>query len=257
MDEKISILIVDDDRRMAKTLSDIFNIKGFKAEQASSGEEALKLIQENHYDCVLSDIIMDGMNGIELFREIQKIKPETPVLLMTGYANDEIAQQGLNEGVIDIIIKPFDIKALLGFFSSLIDERAIVVIDDDPNFCKTLQDILSLRGHEVVSITEPKDIDIPDLKNFKLVFLDMVLNGQSGYDILIQIKDHYPKLPIIIVTAHRAEVGDIINASLEVGAYTCLYKPLQIDEMFNTVNQIRFEELRHNLKSNLLGGGLE
>ena len=110
-------------------------------------------------------------------------------------------------------------------------------------------------GHETTD--EPKDIDIPNLKNSKLVFLDMVLNGQSGYDILLQIKDHYPKLPIVIVTAHRAEVGDIINASLEVGAYACLYKPLQIDEMFNAVNQIRFEELRHNLKSNLIGDGLE
>ena len=65
MSENLNILIVDDDRRMAKTLVDILKVKGFETESAHSGSEAMDKVKEGHFDCVMTDIKMPEMNGVD------------------------------------------------------------------------------------------------------------------------------------------------------------------------------------------------
>ena len=119
MSDKLRVLIVDDDPRMAKTLKDILTVKGYEADVAHSGPEALEKTAETHFDCLLSDIKMPGINGVELFRAIRKTRPDLPVVLMSAYAHDELVKDGLEEGVIAVLAKPLDINALLSFFSTL------------------------------------------------------------------------------------------------------------------------------------------
>jgi len=115
----IKILIVDDDQRMARTLKDILTVKGYEADVAHSGPEALVKMAETHFDCLLSDIKMPEMNGVALFRAIRKSRPDLPVVLMTAYAHDELVKDGLEEGILAVLAKPLDINALLSFFSAL------------------------------------------------------------------------------------------------------------------------------------------
>jgi DNA-binding NtrC family response regulator len=85
MNAETHILIVDDDRRMARTLVDILKIKGYCAEEAHSVNEALKKARNRTFDCILTDIKMPGMNGVELFRAIKSSQPQIPVVMMTAY----------------------------------------------------------------------------------------------------------------------------------------------------------------------------
>ncbi len=80
------ILIVDDDCMMAKTMADILNVKGFRADTAHSAAETLALASEHEFDCVLTDVKMPEMNGVDLFRALKKRKPDVPIVLMTAYA---------------------------------------------------------------------------------------------------------------------------------------------------------------------------
>ena len=155
MSEKLNILVVDDDRRMAHTLSDILIMSGHNAEVATSGEKALELIEDELFDCVVSDIKMPGMNGVELHHEISHRKPGLPVILMTAYASDNLVRQGLLQGVIATMEKPLDISHLLNFFASLTSFRTIAIVDDDPVFCQTLGAILEKRSFRVSIITDP------------------------------------------------------------------------------------------------------
>jgi DNA-binding NtrC family response regulator len=113
MSQMLSILIVDDDQNMTKTLVDIINIKGYQAIAASSGIEALEVMRQSEITVVLSDVKMPDMNGVELFLEIKDSYPNIPVILMTAYAQDELIQQGMAEGVQTILTKPLDIEFLL------------------------------------------------------------------------------------------------------------------------------------------------
>ena len=100
MSEKLRILIVDDDRKMAKTLVDILKVKGYEAEAAHSGPDALDRLNKGRFDCLLTDIKMPQMNGVELYRAIKAMQPDLPVVLMTAYSTDNLVQEGLEEGAI-------------------------------------------------------------------------------------------------------------------------------------------------------------
>jgi len=248
MDQKLHILIVDDDQRMTRTLADIFSIAGCQPVEANSGPHALELARTQAFDCVLTDVRMPGMDGVELHRQLHQILPGLPVILMTAYASDEIIRKGMGEGVVGVFDKPLDISSLLSFFTSLARQRSIVIVDDDTDFCKTLGDILQQRSFNVLQITDPHaDVDLMTAEA-QVVLLDMKLNGINGLDLLKQIRQRYPELPVLMVTGYRQEMTAAIQAALEINAFTCLYKPLEIPALLQTLANLQLKRLRKVIK---------
>ena len=243
----IKILIVDDDQRMAKTLKDIFKLKGYEAEAVHSGPEALDKMEKGYFDCLLTDIKMPGINGVELYRSIKERDADLPVVLMTAYSHDKLVNEGLKEGAIAVLSKPLDINNLLSFFSALRKDPSVVIVDDDPRFCKTLGDILQSRGFTVTQVTDPS-VTFDIIKaDFQVVLLDMKLNGMNGLDLLKEIRERHPHLPVILVTGYRDEMAQAIEAALKIGAYTCLYKPFRIEELLQLLTEIHQKKLAHVL----------
>jgi len=243
MKGQLRILVVDDDRSMAKTLVDIFRVKGHEAEAAHSGPEALGRVKRERFDCVLSDIKMPDVDGVALYRAIKAVRSDMPVVLMTAYSTDRLVKEGLEEGAIACLTKPLDINLLLCFFSSLRKERSIVIVDDDPGFARTLGDILRVRGFAVTELTDPHDVVEQIEVDGEVVLLDMRLNAINGLDVLKEIRERCPHLPVILVTGYRAEMSSAIEAALEVGAYACFYKPLQIEGLLQVLTEIYHQEL--------------
>ncbi len=116
MSASLSILVVDDNPSMLKTLADILDARGFGVYSASSGAEALKILQNHHVDILLTDVRMPDMNGVALYREIRTTHPNLTTFLMTAYAADDIIQQGMKEGIKTVLSKPLDIDFLLTLF---------------------------------------------------------------------------------------------------------------------------------------------
>lgn len=249
MDDRLNILVVDDDHSMAKTLTDILRVKGYAAEAAHSGTEALEKVAEVSFDCVLSDIKMPGINGVELYRAIKARRPHLPVVFMTAYSSDNLVREGLEDGAIAVLTKPLDIGLLLSFCSFLRKERSVVIVDDDPGFARTLGDILRLRGFAVTQITDPHGVMEGLGESEGIVLLDMKLNGFSGLEILQRIRERHPQLPVILVTGYRVEMASAIETALEVGAYACLYKPLEMDKLLELLTQVQRQKLASMLRT--------
>jgi len=248
MSKKLRILIVDDDRRMTRTLSDILSLSGHEVVEAESGLDALEKIRAMVFDCVLSDIKMPEMNGVELHRRLRELQPGLPVVLMTAYAADELIRRGLEEGVAGVFDKPLDINYLLGFFTSLAKNRTIVIVDDDESFCKTLDDILQHRGFKVSLVTDPH-VDVNSITSeAQVILLDLKFNGISGLDVLKDIRKNNPSLPVLMVTGHRQEMAPAIEAALQINAHACLYKPLEIPKLLDMLASLQLERLRGLIK---------
>lgn len=114
MSDEWRILVVDDDRLMARTLVDILRIKGYQAEARSSATEAVDMAKKGHsVGCIVADIRMPAMNGVELVRAIRTIRPDLPMLLMTAVSDDGLAVEGLQAGAKAVLPKPLDINVLL------------------------------------------------------------------------------------------------------------------------------------------------
>ena len=251
MEDTLRILVVDDDRMMARTIVDILKVKGYEAQAVHSGPEALEKVaqgsfgsaQDRPFDCVLTDIKMPGVNGVELYRAIKTRQPDLPVVLMTAYSTDSLVEEGLEEGAIAALTKPLDINRLLCFFSSLRKERSIAIVDDDPQFCKTLGDVLRMRGFAVTQVSDPHGVVERLGADGQVVLLDMRLNNISGLGVLREIRERHPHLPVVLVTGYREEMASAIEAALKIGAYTCLHKPLEIEHLLQLLAEIRRQEL--------------
>lgn len=121
-----SILIVDDEKAIRKTLTEILTFEGFTVDEAADGAEAVKKIKEGNYDCVLCDIKMPKMDGIEVLEQIREHKPDTPFIVISGHGNIETAVEAVKKGAFDFIAKPPDLNRLLITIRNAMDKKSLV-----------------------------------------------------------------------------------------------------------------------------------
>jgi len=108
------ILVVDDEIDFLETIIKRLEKRELSAVGVESGEEAIKLVQEQLFDVVLLDVKMPGgMDGIETLREIKKIKPLVEVVLLTGHASVETSIEGMKLGAFDYLLKPIKLEDLM------------------------------------------------------------------------------------------------------------------------------------------------
>lgn len=245
----MKILVVDDDRRIVKTTCDILKIKGHEPIAAYSGEEGVEKVRSDPPDCVLMDIKMPGLNGVEALKQMREIVPALPIILVSAYATDDLMEEAKHAGAYAILSKPLNFPIILSFLSLLDRAESILVVDDDPAFCKTLKDILTLRGFQVETENEAQGVMGHLENNYKLaiVLLDLKLGVVNGVDVLKEIQTKYPGKPVLMMTGYRQEMGRSIEQAQKIGVYTCLYKPFELDDLFRLIEEIRIGKLKNLL----------
>jgi len=133
---------------------------------------------------------------------------------------------------------------LLFFLSLLKKEKSILVVDDDPAFCKTLKDILQARGYRVETVSEPEKVLEEMGREYKqVVVLDLKLGNVDGVDVLKNIHARYPAKPVVLITGYKAEMAASIQKGLRMGIYACLYKPFAMDELIGIIEEIGRKKL--------------
>lgn len=120
-----SILIVDDEAFIRKTLKDLLNDEGFEVTTAANGYEALKALEKDQPDLALLDIWMPGIDGIETLKEIKKIAPELPVIMITGHGTVDTAVSATKFGAYDFIEKPLSIDKVIITINNALNFRRI------------------------------------------------------------------------------------------------------------------------------------
>ena len=110
---KKRILLVDDEKDFVEALAERLRNRNLHVTPAFSGQEALKVLKEYNFDVAIVDVRMPGMDGIDVLKEIKKLKPLTEVLMLTGHGTVETAIEGMKHGAYDYLIKPCEIDALL------------------------------------------------------------------------------------------------------------------------------------------------
>lgn len=113
MPVKEKILVVDDDRAVLDSISDILTVRDYSVATASSGEEALNKIKSAVYDLLVTDLMMQGMSGLDLLKEVKKISPETIVIVISGHGTVEVAIEATKLGAYDFVPKPFSDEEIL------------------------------------------------------------------------------------------------------------------------------------------------
>ena len=121
-----TILIIDDEKAIRKTLTEILSYEGYKIDEASDGEEGLKRFSEKAYDIVLCDIKMPKLDGIEFLEKAKEINGDVPVIMISGHGNIDTAVEAVKKGAFDYISKPPDLNRLLITLRNALDKQILV-----------------------------------------------------------------------------------------------------------------------------------
>jgi len=113
LDKKDSILIVDDDAVIMKFMKIVLEMEGYECETAISSQAALERVQNTPFDIMITDIVMPGMNGLELTGKAKGIKPNMAVIITTGFVDNFSYDKAIEAGASDFIKKPFTEKELI------------------------------------------------------------------------------------------------------------------------------------------------
>lgn len=120
------LLIIDDEKAIRKTLTEILSFEGYKIEEAADGEEGLKKFKEKNFDLVLCDIKMPKLDGIEFLQKAGEINPDVPIIMISGHGNIETAVDAVKKGAYDYISKPPDLNRLLITIRNAMDKSSLV-----------------------------------------------------------------------------------------------------------------------------------
>lgn len=121
-----TLLIIDDEKAIRKTLTEILSFEGYKIEEASDGEEGLKKFKEKVFDVVLCDIKMPKIDGLEFLQKATESNPDVPIIMISGHGNIETAVEAVKKGAYDFIQKPPDLNRLLITIRNAMERNKLV-----------------------------------------------------------------------------------------------------------------------------------
>jgi DNA-binding NtrC family response regulator len=107
------VLLVDDEEEFVSALSERLMLRGIEVESALNGEQALAIMMEKEFEVVILDVMMPGLGGLEVLKQIKTTHPNTQVILLTGHGATREGIEGMRLGAFDYLIKPVDIEEML------------------------------------------------------------------------------------------------------------------------------------------------
>jgi DNA-binding response OmpR family regulator len=120
-----SVLVVDDEQDFVETLVKRMERRGFKVAGVGSGQEALLLLGKQHFDVVILDVMMPGIDGIETLREIKLAWPRIQVILLSGHGGEEMGLRGMAYGAYSYLLKPVALKTIVETTYTAFEEAGV------------------------------------------------------------------------------------------------------------------------------------
>ena len=155
MNDKLRILIVDDDESTRTTLVRLFEVRGYEVELAGAGREALKMAQEQPFGLALLDLNLRDMDGIELLASLRKTHPDLAIIIVTAHTSSDVVIRALNEGASSCIMKPLNIDQTLATVRDVLEKRRLAI--ENRQLLEAVQQELAQRRETEATLQESED----------------------------------------------------------------------------------------------------
>ena len=139
----VRILVVDDEAPVRTMIAAALERQGFDIELASGGREALEALELNTFNLVLTDVVMQDVNGIALLERIHALQPSLPVVMVTAVHDISVAIDSMRRGAYDYLLKPFEPEQLLGTVARALNHRR--ALEETENYHQSLEEMVRAR----------------------------------------------------------------------------------------------------------------
>jgi two-component system cell cycle response regulator len=246
---ELAILIVDDDPNILATLGDVLKDNHWHVDLADNGTKAVSMVKEKHYDMVLLDVNMPGLDGVQTMMQIKNVRPETLVFLMTGGSLDRIRQ--LQDNLIPTVLqKPIDAARIVAMVTDLEKKGQVLVVDDDVNDRTLLADLLVESGYRVKAAKNGEEgVALAAANDFSVALIDMKLPDMSGTEVMEKIKKIQPGIFVIVISGYSLDA--IMDEVIKKGAYSCFVKPFNVEMLLKEIESVMHKSEEHGSDSAL------
>jgi len=122
-----NVLLIDDEQQFLKVLEERLETRGLKVNTATSGEDALTLVDDRNFDAIVLDLAMPGIDGIETLKLLKEKNPDLEIIMLTGHATVQKGIEAMKLGAEDFLEKPVDLSVLLERISEAKNKRILIL----------------------------------------------------------------------------------------------------------------------------------
>ena len=243
MGRSLDIFVVDDDRDVAEGLADVLEMSGHRVTLAHSGAEAVELFSKQNFDIAFMDVMMPGMNGVESFIEIRKVKPHAKVIMMTGYSVEQLLQQAVDNGAVGILHKPVAMESVTEALENVKDSKGMVLVaDDDPDFCDSIRETLESRNFTTcVAANGQEALDRVLAGGIDVLVLDIHMPVINGVEVYIELQKRGCKVPTVVVSGCSKDESSEVSALRDMSVTGILVKPFNPIDLLDTLDNLAKE----------------
>jgi DNA-binding NtrC family response regulator len=245
----ITVLVVDDEKMIRELLGETLSALGYKTITTKNYDEAIEALPEAGIDVVITDVILPDKSGVELIKYIRERHAQIPVLAISGKGirEDSVMEAGADGflakpfriGVVEDLIIRTLLKYDIHKVKPVPDKKKILVVDDEPTIVDTLIDSLDALGYQASGAKNGQDaINTLNNENFDLVITDIRMPEKNGIDLMHEIKDKHPELPVVIITGYPLAYPPE-RATIE-GADGYIAKPFRINQIDRMLAKILY-----------------
>ncbi len=213
------VLVVDDEKVIRDFLYRLLTLEEVDVTTAESGSQAIKIAENEKFDIIFLDVRMPRMDGVEAFKELKKITGDTKYVMMTGYPMDELLRKVENENIEAFIKKPFEIDEIMTVLKEYSQQQygekiqRVLIVEHTEKVSNLFLNLLKTYETTIVK-TGREALDLVVLKDFDLVFSDIMLNDMNGLELYIRIKEIKPDLDIILIMGNIHDQEEIVRKCL-------------------------------------------
>jgi two-component system response regulator HydG len=186
MDQQIRVLVVDDDEPHAEAVAESLKRVGYECVVATSGREGLRMIEEQSFDIVITDLIMDGVGGLEILNKAKRELPDAEVVILTGHGTIKTAVTAMQSGAMHYLTKPLDIGEL----------RAVVD--------KASQTLRLARSN----------IELQKQLNEKFGFEGVIGNSPAMHTVVARLRQIAPTSASVLITGESGTGKELVAKAL-------------------------------------------
>jgi len=234
------ISVVDDDESTRKSTSLLIESFGFQAAAFESAESLLKSSQLHETSCLIIDLRMPGVNGLQLQSHLAAAGYKIPIIFITAYDNNESRQQAIQAGALAFLAKPFNDELLLQTIRAALGgqlgarKNLISLVDDDESIRRTTTLLIQSFGLQATAFESAESLLMSSqLQETSCLIVDVQMPGMNGLQLQRYLAASGYKIPIIFITAYDNKESR--QQAMQAGAVAFLSKPFNDELLLETI----------------------
>jgi FixJ family two-component response regulator len=234
------ISVVDDDESIRRTTTLLIESSGFRAAAFESSESFLSSDRLHDTSCLIVDVHMPGMNGLQLQNHLAAMGCGIPIIFITAYENQDSRQRAMQAGTVAFLRKPFSEEQVLQTMRSALRQEVgvtknlIAIVDDNESVRRTTSLLIESFGFQAAVFESAESfLKSGQLQDASCLIVDVQMPGMNGLQLQKRLAAMGCDVPIIFITAY--EDKESRQRALQAGAVAFLGKPFSDEDLLQTI----------------------